>query len=152
MEYTYKTEWGAILDNDTRVLHVVEGTPGLTTFPQEVIWDIHKTTPGKVFELTHTHPPGMTALSHEDETTLKAWCIAFYPYPMRMSTITRVNEQFVYTEYLGLLESKSAWLARGKQGERTFSIIEEIRQVLQPFMNERGAFAKYLIEKSYIGS
>lgn len=126
----YKRETGAILDKFHNIIHLVDGTPGNVYFPQEVLWDLHVSNPGSIFGFSHVHPPGFPDLSHEDQTTLKALCIAFYPWPVRFLTITEEplkSYPFFFQEscFVGLLESKESWINRGKQGERAFAIIRE---------------------------
>jgi hypothetical protein len=128
-------ETGAIISPNKQILHLVDGTAGLTLFPDKLAWDIHKSFPGNLFAFSHVHPPEMTELSHEDETTLKAWAIALYPYPMRMITITHkttsYSEWFMETCYLGMMESKEMWQAKKLTNNdhtrciRKFEIVEE---------------------------
>lgn len=126
-------ETGAIISPNKQILHLVDGTAGLTIFPQQVLWDLHRNNPGQVFAISHIHPPHMENLSHEDETTLKAWAMAFYPWPMRMITISEYAETnlFVETCHLGIFESKELWqfgnLLRsdGKKNLRKFEIIRD---------------------------
>ena len=141
----FKTEYGAIVDVGGNIITLVPGTPGSVVFPQEIIHKLQMKSPGYIHKLVHTHPPDMRSLSHEDKTTLKAQALWFYPYPIRMSTITEdlVMEEFIETVYLGLLEPKEIWKARG--GERGFEIIKEddfpARDTLP--------YADILIEMSY---
>ncbi len=117
----WQNEMGAIVGPNGALLHLVQGTPGHVEFPSELIWQLHKAQPGVVYELAHTHPPGMTELSSRDIQTLKTWCYALSPFPLRMSTITEIQDpknefkrKFRETIYIGLLESKEEWIARGK--------------------------------------
>ena len=123
-------ETGAIISPQRSILHVVEGNAGMVIFPQQVTWDLHMSSPGSVYAFSHVHPDGMTMLSHEDETTLKAWCVAIYPHPFRMFTITHMGANmfskhiFMETCYLGLLEARETWLLHRDQ-PRKFEIIKE---------------------------
>lgn len=117
----WQNEMGAIIAPNGSLLHLVPGTPSHVEFPSELIWKLHKAQPGVVYELAHTHPPGMTELSSRDIQTLKTWCYALEPFPLRMSTITQIDDKggsygkkFLETIYIGLLESKEEWIARGK--------------------------------------
>lgn len=132
----FRREAGAIITPNHDVLHLVIGTPGATEFPEETIWKLHKQAPGCVYALAHVHPPGMTGLSGRDRTTMRAWARALYPFPIRMTTITEVNEidsspqpedYFVFKEtcYIANLEAKETWEARGKEGDRVINIQEE---------------------------
>lgn len=144
----YFRETGAIISPNKQILHLVDGTAGLTLFPDELAWKLHKSFPGNLFAFSHVHPPEMTELSHEDKTTLKAWAMALYPYPMRMITITHktsnYSEWFTETCYLGMMESKELWQivssfnSSGKKNPRKFEIIEEWSHIHQgPFFNPR---------------
>lgn len=124
-------ETGAILNPQKAILHLVEGTPSLVVFPQETAWKIHFISPGQLFALSHVHPDGMTMLSREDETTLHAWCISMFPYPMRLITITLMRsdpftKEHVFREtcYIGLMEAKETWFTH-KDQKRKFEIIKE---------------------------
>lgn len=149
---SFKKEWGAMLDVTGNIFHLIEGSTGHVDFPGELIWQIHKKTPGYLYGLVHTHPPEMYQLSHEDEIMLKAWTIALYPYPARLATLTLSNrfsiDYWVLTNYQGFLEPLSNWLARKKEGERKFEII--ITEPTITFENIlKNPIWIPLIEKSY---
>lgn len=119
------TESGVIVGPHNTALHYVSGEMTHVDFPEDIIWDIHKRTPGNIFKLAHTHPPGMYQMSSRDKQTLETWAFALYPYPARLSTITErklMGEEsvFVETVYVSQLEAKSIWLNR-KQKAFTFS-------------------------------
>jgi len=151
-------ETGAILGQSRQILHVVEGNAGMVVFPTDVIYKIHKITSGQIFAFSHVHPDGMTILSHEDETTLFAQSLWFYPYPCRMITITLMRSDpftkehaFRETCYVGLLEAKETWLLH-KDQKRKFEIIREwdrdfIIEEPQKAMNDW--YGLILIRKSY---
>lgn len=150
---------GAIIGPNGSLLHLVDGHPGHVDFPEEVIWNLHKGSPGVAFELAHTHPPEMTELSQRDKQTLKTWCFALAPFPLRMSTITEVRQdgkdykRFQETVYFGSLESKEGWIARGKPSEGRkfevilYSIFRFTEFDMEDWMYK--AWEKLLIERSY---
>lgn len=133
----FHQEAGAIITGSGDILHLVMGEPGKTEFPEETIWNLHQKAPGSVYALAHVHPPGMSQLSGRDRLTMRTWARAMYPFPIRMTTITEIQEPgsgwenvddyFVFLEtcYLGNMEAKETWEARGKSGGRTFQIIQE---------------------------
>ena len=142
-------ETGAILSPHRDILSIIEGEPAIVNFPQEFMWEIHKRTPGLVFALSHVHPPNMPGLSSEDTSTLKAWCVAFYPYPLRMVTITATDSGFLETEYIGILEPREIW-EHHKDQRREFRVIQEYQSTI---INGMGDFDRWygwkLIERSY---
>lgn len=144
----YITEAGIILAQNRDILTIVDGEPGHVVFPRDLIWSLHMQNKGCIYALVHTHPPGMTNLSHEDETTLKALCQALYPFPLRLMTVTAINDQeYQTTIYLGLLQSKEDWISKGKQGERKFEILTEDLNV---FWRPQGSlWEQTIIAKSY---
>ena len=123
-------ETGAIISPQKQILHLVDGTAGLTVFPQELLWNLHKNNPGIVYALSHVHPPGMAGLSHEDETTLLAQALAMSPFPARMITITETAHptdyriQFLETCYFLRLEAKEEW-QKDKTKKRMWEILME---------------------------
>lgn len=136
----FLNETGAIIDPHGHILHITEGEKYMVVFPQQLLHDLHKKSPGSVYLLAHTHPPGMTQLSHEDITTLKAQALAMYPFPARMSTITEVSTEeksfvpfddglrMVESIYLGFWEDKDSWRARIATGAvlpRKFTVVKE---------------------------
>lgn len=124
MKYSHET--GIILSYTKDTLHIVDGFPGHVVFPRELLWAMHSQHKGFIYALAHTHPDGLTALSHEDETTLRALSQSLAPFPLRMMTIAQVEENvFQTTVYLGVYQSKEDWILKGKKGARTFSIITE---------------------------
>ena len=153
-----RQENGAILGHNKEIIHVVEGSESLIVFPTEIIYKIHKTTPGKIYALSHVHPNGMTMLSREDETTLLAQSLWFYPYPLRMLTITHMRSNpftkeqvFRETCYVGLLEAKEMWLIH-KDQKRKFEIIKEWERdffIEKPKEAMNDWYGLTLIRKSY---
>lgn len=142
----YLREIGAIISETGRIVTLVDGEAGHVEFPEELIWDIHKKTPGKIFELAHTHPPGMLKLSSRDNQTLKTWAFALYPYPIRLSVISYDEGSIAFSKklYLGRLEPKEVWIKRGK-GVRIFeTILEEEKKFRDPLKWEA-----LLIQRSY---
>lgn len=125
----YITETGAIISDTGKILSFIDGTPGSVEFPEEMIWKFHKDQPGKVFELAHTHPTGMTNMSSRDEKTLKTWAFALYPYPIRLSVITFLEDKQVFIKklFFAKLEPKENWVARGK-GIRNYEYILESQE------------------------
>lgn len=151
-------ETGAIIDKQRAIIHIVEGTAGMVLFPDGLIWNLHQSSMGCVYALSHVHPDGMTMLSHEDETTLKAWAIALFPHPLRMITITHMRNDlftkeqvFRETCYLGLLEAKETWILH-KDKPRKFEIIKEWKRdffIEEPKKAMNDWYGLVLIRKSY---
>lgn len=151
-------ETGAIIDKQRAILHIVEGTAGMVLFPDQTIWKLHQSSMGCVYALSHIHPDGMTMLSHEDETTLKAWTIALFPHPLRMITITLMRSDpftkervFRETCYIGLMEAKETWLLH-KDQKRNFQIIKEWERdffIEEPRKAMNDWYGLILIRKSY---
>lgn len=150
MNFTYKKENGVIVSADGHGLHFVPGNPGSVEFPEEVIWEIHKKSPGLIHELAHTHPIGMWELSGRDKQTLKTWAFAMYPYPVRLSVITylRDTQQFHKVTALAILEAKETWINRGKEGKRNFNIIVE-ENLSFDWTEWKPAWMDWLISESY---
>ena len=158
----FTKETGAIIGQSRQLLHVIEGSASEVIFPQETSWNLHKSSPGIIFGFSHIHPDGMTMLSHEDETTLKAWVLAMFPYPMRIITITLKGKhknisiphmEFVFQEtcYIGLLEAKETWLLH-KDQKRKFEIIKEWERdffIEDPKKAMNDWYGLVLIRKSY---
>lgn len=139
----YIKEVGAVMDRDDKILSFVEGSPTHVDFPEELIWQLHKMSPGIVYKLAHTHPPGMTELSGRDEKTLKTWGIALYPFPIRMSTITiNTDGYFIETVYTCFVEPKEIWKKRGEVRKI------DIMKVDEPVYHYKG-IDNFLINQSY---
>lgn len=147
MDVTFKNEMGAVVTPLNKVLTIVEGEVGHVDFPEEFILNIHKLSPGEAFKLAHTHPTGMIGLSTRDVMTLKTWAFTLYPFPIRMSTITFVEDHFRETIYLALLEPKEIWIRKGK-GERKFEVSVENSYKITDDQMKKGWMAT-LISKSY---
>lgn len=149
----YQTETGIILKGNldrAEIMQVVDGNPGSVDFPAEALLQFHKDNPGIVYCLAHTHPPQMYNLSKRDQLTLKAWAITFSPYPARISTIAHVEgDVFRVSIYLGILETKEAWIARGKEGNRKFEIIPETSYDISSFSQDLLPWERIIINKSY---
>ncbi len=156
-------ESGAIIGQSRQLLHVVEGSASEVIFPQETAWNLHKSFLGVIYAFSHIHPDGMTMLSHEDETTLRAWALAIAPFPMRMITITLMRtdkglshitqDEYVFREtcYIGLLEAKETWLLH-KEQKRKFGVIKEWDRdfiILDPTRAMNDWYGLVLIRKSY---
>ena len=129
MESVFKREVGALLSPQGHILSIVYGSGGHVDFPIELAWQLHKKQPGIVYAMVHSHPPGMTELSGEDKSTLKAWALTFYPFPMRMGVVTEINGRMGWDiptrkvkMYYGDLEPKEVWIPGTK---RKFRILEE---------------------------
>lgn len=118
-------ESGAVIDQDDNPITIIRGEPGYVDFPEELIWDMHKTHPGFIYKLAHIHPDGMGSLSERDKKTMKTWSHALYPFPIILSVITRFShdsDYFYETEFIGMLEAREIWKKNG--GKRKFSILE----------------------------
>lgn len=126
----FKREIGALLSPQGHVLSLVYGSDGRVEFPGQLTWQLHKERPGIVYAFMHTHPPGMTRLSREDETTLKAWALALYPFSARMGVVTLVANgtaeypslSKVLKMYYADLQPKETWIPGTP---RRFRILEE---------------------------
>ncbi len=146
----YLKESGAIITPQNYALTILTGTPGQVDFPEEMIWQFHKTNPGIVYKFAHVHPPGMTELSSRDIQTMKTWAFALYPYPIRMSTI--VVEDLYYdaiiteTTFLSYLQPKEFW----KKGtQREFTIIQEKQEVTNEGIADLNEWQQMLINISF---
>jgi len=115
-------ESGAIISPQDKLLALIEGFPGHVDFPEELIWSLHKLSPGIVYKLAHVHPDGMTGLSNRDIKTMKTWAFALYPFPIVMSTISQADEGFIEKEYIGMIEPKELW-KRSERKERKFEVL-----------------------------
>ncbi len=147
MTQLFTQETGAILSPTRDILHLVDGTFGLTIFPQEILWSLHKLNPGCIYALSHVHPPGMVELSHEDETTLLAQALAVYPFPSRMITISECGGHFHEVTYFLKLEPKEDWLIH--KGKRKWEIIEEFDTIHTDYEDEPEWYGWALVERSY---
>lgn len=156
--FQFQNETGAILDQHGRILQIVNGSAGAVEFPEETIWEFHKMSPGSIFALSHVHPPKMTELSHRDETTLRTWARAMYPFPFRIITIAETQRFTAYdplitfqeTVYLGTWESKEVWITRGKDTPREYFYVKEKETLFNfPQDQKTGWYGEILIPKSY---
>jgi hypothetical protein len=153
----YISEYGAIVDRDGNLINIIEGNPGMVVFPQDLLYLLHKKSPGSAFLLAHTHPPGMTQLSGEDISTLKAQALWMYPFPARMCTITEIfTDYFQETIFMGYWESKDKWLERKELDPEAKRIFTKI-QVGENFIDTKDLngpevfdYRNILIQKSYI--
>ena len=129
----YKQEVGILVNQHNKILHLIKGTSGSVDFPPELVWKLHKESPGIILAFVHLHPPKMYGLSGLDEELLKGWSIAFHPFPIRLTVIAESHnytfsaKQTIFREtcWFGNLESKEEWINRGKEGTRKFEIIKE---------------------------
>lgn len=155
----FEREVGGILSPQKDLLWVGEGSPARVDFPTELMWKLHKSQPGSVHILAHTHPDGMTGLSHEDETTLKAWAFALSPFPARMIVLTKAKtkEEYKIITYLGILEPLELWKERKKE-TRDFKIVNEKSEQIGRSVYKSGTWiddslmppwGKILIDLSY---
>ena len=140
-------ETGAIISPQKNILHLVDGTAGLVIFPQRLLWQIHKLSAGQIYALAHTHPPGMKELSHEDETTLLAHALAFYPFSCRIATISECEGHFHEVTYFLKLESKEEWQIH--KGKRKWEIIEESDIIHKDPEDEPEWYGWTLLTRSY---
>lgn len=119
-------EVAQVLTKDEYSLITIFGQPGSVEFPTEYIWETHRRFPGLIKYLVHTHPVGITDMSEEDRTTLKAWTIALSPHPVALDVIAETTDgNFSYKRYYYILEPLDSWLARDKQSPRVFQLVEE---------------------------
>lgn len=122
----FAKECGVIVSSTNKALRYIEGEPTKVEFPEEIIWEIHKSSPGSIYKLAHTHPEGVTEPSARDLLTLKTWAFAMYPFPARMSIIYYNDKSEMFTEkvFVAHLQPKGEWLAQGK-GVRELKIFLE---------------------------
>lgn len=150
-DFKFQKETGVIIDDHNSALAVIDGSMGAVEFPPEFIWQLHRARPGVVFELAHTHPPGMNDLSARDRKTLKTWTFALYPFPARLSVTTWIKERrvFEYKRFLGLLEPREQWVDRGK-GQRGFEIINELNvDYYEADFDDYQYWPGFLLKRSY---
>lgn len=152
MNISFIKETGFILAPYHRILSIIEGESLSVNFPSELILQLHKMSPGIVYELAHTHPDGMSALSARDEQTLKTLTHTLYPFSIRMSTITKIkHNDFIKTTYLAYLEPKEFWLPEKQIRSRKFSIIVEhvYEFTYSEYLHFQSPSIALLIDKSY---
>ena len=140
----FKREAGGIVSCQKNLICVTNGEIASVEFPAETIMSLHKLSPGYIYTFSHVHPPNMPALSNLDKNMFRTWCFLFYPFSLRMTTITLINGRFVETCYLGILESKMEWKRSGEK-KRKFEIIKEYET--SEFPDDWYGWA--LIERSY---
>lgn len=142
----YKTENGVIVNEFDEPVAMIPGTPGLVEFPSLMIWELHRSRPGYIFKLAHTHPPGMISLSSTDQSTLRTWAMALSPFPIRMSTITWDTGlgEYIESTYLAIVEPKELW--EKHKGERKIDVTLESVIGLN---DERLPWQQWIIERSY---
>lgn len=149
----YKHETGMILDLEAGMqsLAKFDGTVGSVDFDPETILKFHNQRPGRVYALAHTHPPQLYGLSARDRGMLKTWAYTLSPHPLRMVTVAHVAEDiFRVSLYLGVLETKEAWIARGKNSPREFTIeLEEDYLVERSKDQELLNWEREIIDASY---
>jgi len=120
----FKRETAMVLNEKLIPLTIVLGEPASVVFPDEFIWKFHYAKPGYVKYFVHTHPPGMTEMSEEDRTTLKAWSYAFLPYKLHFWVVCQQEPNDVsIMEYQYKIETLEEWRKRGKEGERKTDLI-----------------------------
>jgi hypothetical protein len=133
MNSRFKKETGAIIDYAKNILYLKEGGIGHVEFPSELIADIHKAAPGKLWGITHVHPPHVPDMSSRDELTLITWAKHVHPFPFHMQVISETNKNyFTITTWRAQLEAKEDWIERGKEGVRKVSI-EKVRRTLNAY-------------------
>ena len=115
---TQFNEVGFLVNKEDFVMRVIFGTPASVTFPIDYILEMHKKFPGWINVLAHTHPCNFMSLSSEDDGTLKALAMAFYPYIIYMDVVCYTDlDDIVHKRYWYEIQSKEDWIAQGK-GER----------------------------------
>lgn len=141
----FKHEVGGIVNEFGETIAIIDGGMGHVEFPWDTIWELHNKRPGYIYKLTHTHPTGMSEMSHNrDRITLKAWAWAMHPFPVRLSVVTWLPDEgrFIETDYMATVEPKEIWLERGKAGARKTEIfMHEIKTLTES--------AEILIERSF---
>jgi len=109
-------------------LITVFGEYARVLFPVEYALEVHKRHPGLVARMVHTHPDGMTFLSEEDRTTLKAWTMAFAPYNIYMEVICKslnADKPKIFRKaYWYELEPLKTWLLTDRKNPRTMELKE----------------------------
>ena len=109
-------------------LITIFGEPASVDFPVEYALKVHKRFPGLIRRMVHTHPEGMTFLSEEDRTTLKAWTMAFSPHVICMEVICYLDSQKRPTLYRKMfwyeLEGLHQWRAGEKNKPREMKLLD----------------------------
>lgn len=148
----YKSEAGVIVGQNDMALAMIKGTPGMVEFPEEVIWSLHKKSPGSILKLAHTHPPKMDRPSTRDIQTLETWAWALHPFPARLSVITLWDRnEFVEKTYIGTIQPKEEWIKNGK-GDREVYIELESIEYFRPSLLDgvpANAWLLWIIRESY---
>lgn len=145
--YKFKEEAGAIITPNNTVLHKFDGSGVAVEFPNESIVQLHKLSPGIVYKLVHTHPPGVP-LSDRDRQTLQTLAFTFHPFPIRMSVIVPMKHKGIFLEktYFAQIEMKEFWEERGK-GERKFTI--DVEEEVAFDIYENNGWIAEVIGRSY---
>ncbi len=123
MKVIYKRETGMIISQFNKPLAVIDGEGGHVDFPEEMIKRLHELSPGIIFELAHTHPPGIFEPSGRDKQTMYTWAFALYPFPVRLSV-------FSYDNSLEIFKKQIEYLERRGHTFQTISGLEFVRRRL----------------------
>lgn len=144
----YLKETGALINMDGDLMHLFEGNAGSVNFDPQLIWDLHKNSPGTIYAICHTHPPGMIQPSSIDKEMLKGWVYALHPFPVRIIVIAEDDGYIVETCYFAQVESKESWLTRNKETPREFKMFLEFHNHYDP---EEGfpPYIETLLDNSY---
>ncbi|MFA5398311.1 MAG: hypothetical protein WC346_20025 [Methanogenium sp.] len=117
-------EVGMLITKKGFSLTTIFGEPAMVNFPVEYAMEIQRKFPGLIRRMVHTHPAGCNWMSEEDRTTLKAWTMAFAPYPITMEVICQTGKDFFRRLYWYELEPLEKWLKGDKKNPREFKLLE----------------------------
>jgi hypothetical protein len=162
----FRNETGAIIAEDGSLISIFRGEPGHVEFPDELIAKIHKMNPGYINRFTHTHPPGMSKPSQQDDIMMSNLAVVMYPFPVRLgvivpgisapTTMAKMNEghgepRFVENVYQWVFEPREIWEARKKIQSDTKRTIAKYRVDSLGFIYrpERKCWQDWIVEESY---
>lgn len=153
----FKNEVGAIIASDGGLINIFDGQPGHVDFPDELIRNIHKLSPGYINRFTHTHPPGLGRPSQQDNSMMSNLAMVMYPFPVRLGIIiptAHMGEDHFFEEnvYQWALEPRELWRARKMVQNDTKRAIVYRRVQSTMFTYRRSSSSQWrdwIIERSY---
>jgi len=114
-----------LISEDGSPLITIFGETARVDFPIEYAMEVHQRFPGLIKIMTHTHPKGMTDMSEEDRTTLKAWTYAFSPYPIYMDVVCYKGKRNLSRKRFWYeIESLKQWRKGGRKKPRKMTLCE----------------------------
>ena len=115
--------------------------------------DVNGRFPGLIERMVHTHPKGAKFISEEDRTTLKAWTMAFAPYPIILEVICEDFGGGIFrSEYWYELEPLGLWLLGDKSKARKMELrSNKIKQDHPDWVNSiMYLSSENLLERNYV--